>query len=195
MKRSTGCLAGLGLLILVSLVYGGISFYGGKWIDRYQQPWAYSTSEPILVGQWQCQFKDPDGVAKTLSLTIGEPTTDDERWDKAFSKRKRRSRTNKRAFDGMAEVSSRLGREPYEIWGSVTEDDMHQLNQVEFRSTLDKGLPKPNFFINLTKNGHWDNNALLFTLVFSYRRPDGSSFWSSDNPRFNREIPVRLARQ
>ena len=55
--KAKGCFSILALLAVVSLVFTGIKFYGGKFIDRYQRPWAYSTTEPLLIGKWRGRFQ------------------------------------------------------------------------------------------------------------------------------------------
>ncbi|QIP12648.1 hypothetical protein G8759_08440 [Spirosoma aureum] len=193
MKKPLGCLTVLAGLFLIGLVWGGIRFYGGKFFDRYQRPWAYSDTEPLLVGHWQGSFNDPDGLSKNLTLTIDVPVTDDERWNKAFKKRRRRSRSNKQAFDGLATVTSKLGREEYRINGSVNKDDYH-LFTMHFGPVDAKYHVVPNFYINDIEQGRWETDAMTLTLRFSYFQKDGSSYSNSADPRFSKNVTVTLHR-
>ena len=79
MARSKGCLLIAGIIVLAGLTFTGIKFYGGKLLDQYERPWAYSKTEPLLVGRWKGQFRDPDGVVKVIDLTIDLLETDEER--------------------------------------------------------------------------------------------------------------------
>lgn len=192
--KAKGWLPIIALLIVASLAFTGISFFGGKFLDHYQRPWAYSTTEPLLVGRWRGQFRDPDGIQKTLTVQIDLPETDDERWAKA-GRRKRRSRANKRAFDGTATVTSRKGQENYEIHGAVDRDNDHQFS-LQF-GTVDGQYPvAPNFYVNVTeKEGNrWQGDQMNLSLRFAWHRRDGSSYSNSADPRFDRLVPLTLTR-
>jgi hypothetical protein len=194
MKKPFGCLSVLLVLALLSAGIYYAKFYGGKYLDQYQRPWAYSTTEPLLVGRWRGQFRDPDGIAKTLDLQIDLPETDDERWAKA-ARRSRRDRSNKRAFDGTATVTSKLGREDYEIYGAVDRDNDHQFS-LHFQTVDGKFPLGPNFYVNITekKDNSWSGNQLKTTLRFAWHRRDGSSFSDSADPRYDRTANVVLTR-
>ncbi|MCY7353061.1 MAG: hypothetical protein LH606_20790 [Cytophagaceae bacterium] len=78
------------LLILVALSALSWGVYQCKYQYSYEadladRPWAYTDEEnaKLLVGTWQGQFRDPDGMAKTIRLRIVEPVTDEERAKKA----------------------------------------------------------------------------------------------------------------
>lgn len=191
--KSKGCFLFLAILIVASLAFTGVSFFGGKFLDRYQRPWAYSTTEPLLVGTWKGQFKDPDGISKTIVIQIDLPETDDERWAKA-GRRKRRSRTNKRSFDGTATVTSRKGQEDYEVYGAIDRDNDHQFS-LNFGTPDGKYPITPNFYVNDTAPGNsWSGDQLKTTLRFAWHRPDGSTFSSSADPRFDRVASITLER-
>ncbi|TAE33587.1 MAG: hypothetical protein EAZ91_02960 [Cytophagales bacterium] len=192
--KSKGCFVFLAVLIVAGLAFTGVSFFGGKFLDRYQRPWAYSTSEPLLVGRWRGQFRDPDGIQKTLTVQIDLPETDDERWAKA-GRRKRRSRTNKRAFDGTATVTSRKGQEDYEIHGAIDRDNDHQFS-LNF-GTVDGQYPiGPNFYVNISEKeaNRWQDSQMNLRLRFAWHRRDGSSFSNSADPRYDRTADVVLTR-
>ena len=194
MARSKGCLLIVGAIVLASLAFTGIKFYGGKYLDRYQRPWAYSTTEPLLVGRWRGEFRDPDGVAKTIEVQIDLPETDDERWTRA-GRRSRRKQTDKHSFDGSAIVKSKLGQEDYEIYGAVDRDNDYQFS-LKFGTADGTFSITPNFYINDTDKtqNRWQGNEMHLTLRFAYHRPGGSSYSSSADPRFDRVAPLTLTR-
>ncbi|OJW80396.1 MAG: hypothetical protein BGO59_33440 [Spirosoma sp. 48-14] len=198
MKKPRGCLFSLFIILLALLVLGILSFYGSKLFDRYQRPWAYNASAPLLVGRWSGQYVDPDNITKTIELTIVDPEPDAERWSKALSfrgrrKGSRRTGSSKRSFDGQAIVVSRLGRETYEISGSVDKEDFHQI-RLTFHTETSRNFDRPTFYLLSGQNGRWQNDELTCTLEFSYRRKDGSSFWNSADPRFSKQTHLILHR-
>ncbi len=197
MKKTQGCLVLVVGLILVGVLFTTIKYYGSYFWDLYQRPWAYSrdANAPLLVGKWQGRFIDPDGVAKKLALEIFVPTTDEERWEKAGRKsRRRRGSSARRNFEGVAWVESKLGNESYELWGGVNKDDYH-LFTLDFITDETKMVPINNFYINDSNPNNWRDDSMTLTLSFSYRRPDKSSFWSSSDPRFDKKVTVTLIRQ
>ncbi|GAB3967920.1 hypothetical protein GCM10028806_11000 [Spirosoma terrae] len=195
MKTPGGCLKILLVIFLVTLAIGFGSFYGRKFIDRYQRPWAYSTTEPLLIGRWHGNFRDPDGIAKQLTIDLFEPESDDERWKRAFrsGKRRRRSSASQRSFDGKATVIGPAGREEYEVWGHVDKEDYHRV-ELDLIADEKKMLTRPNFYVNDVTKGQWNANKMSCLLTFSYRRPDGSSFWNSADPRYSKKINLTLDR-
>lgn len=197
MNRTKGCLPLLIGIIVIGLLFTAVKYYGSYFMDLYQRPWAYSrdANAPLLVGKWKGSFTDPDRVGKTLEVEVFVPLTDEERWEKAGRKsRRRRSSSNKRSFDGIALVNSRLGQEEYEIYGAVEEGDFHRLH-FNFRPKDEKKRVLPNFTLSEAKNGVWQTNELQLTLSFSYHKADGSSFWSSADARFDKKAIATLARQ
>ncbi len=148
-SRAKGCLPVLAGLAILTILFTAVRFYGGKWLDQYERPWAYSTTEPLLVGQWEGRFKDPDGVAKTLRLTIDLPETDEERLERASRKKRLRNRRNKGGFDGSATVTSRLGREDYEVYGAVDRQNDHVFS-LNFDAVDGRFAITPNFYIHDT---------------------------------------------
>ena len=188
---------GVGILS-IWLIFVAAKFYGGYWYDLYQSPWAYSrdTNQKLLVGKWEGDFNDPNGVKKHLSVTIVEPTTDDERWEKAFTFKKHRrasSRNAKNVFDGTATVKSKLGTEEYTISGHVGEDDIHQL-VIHFSPVDEKKRVLPNFTLFESTQSSWQYDDMKLTLKFAYHKADGSSFWSSSDPKHSMKITCKLGR-
>jgi hypothetical protein len=197
MNRIKGCLPLIVGIIGVGLVAMAVKYYGSYFMDLYQRPWAYSrdANAPLLVGKWKGSFTDPDGVGKTLEVEIFVPLTDEERWEKASRRSRRgRSSSHKRSFDGTAWVKSRLGREEYEIYGAVEEENFHRLH-FNFRPKDEKKRVLPNFTLSEAKNGVWQTNELQLTLSFSYHKADGSSFWNSADARFDKKVIATLSRQ
>lgn len=155
------------------------------WMDVYQRPWAYSRDEnaKLLVGHWEGSFSDPKGIKKNITLEIFTPLTDDERQEKAGRRTRNRrglgSTENKRAFDGQAIVTSQLGIERYEIYGSVEKDDFHQFH-FNFRPEDEKKRILPNFTLLEARKGSWQNDDMSITLSFAHHNADGSSSYSSE---------------
>lgn len=185
-------------LLLIWLLFVGVKFVGGYWYDLYQSPWAYSrdAQKKLLVGKWEGDFVDPNGVKKHLTLTIVEPTTNDERWEKAFSFKKYRSlnsRNSKYFFDGTATVKSKLGLEEYTVSGHVNEDDYHQFN-LHFSPVDEKKRVLPNFTLFDSTPNSWEDDDMNTTLKFAYHKANGSSFWNSSDPKYSAKITCKLVR-
>lgn len=180
------------------LLIVAVKFYGGYWYDLYRSPWAYSrdTNQKLLIGKWEGDFIDPNGVKKHLSLTIVEPTTDDERWAKAFTFKKHRrvsSRNSKNIFDGTAYVKSKLGLEAYTVSGHIEDDNIHQL-VVHFSPVDEKKRVLPNFTLFESTQSSWQNDDMNLNLKFVYHKVDGSSFWRSSDPKHSMKIACKLGR-
>jgi hypothetical protein len=198
MKNYRGIIfTGAGLL-LVWLIFVGLKFYGGYWYDLYRSPWAYSRNphEKLLVGKWEGDFIDPNGIKKQLILTIVEPTTNAERWEHAFTFKKHKRASSSKShtfFDGEATVKSELGLEEYTVSGHVNEDDNHQFN-LHFSPVDEKKRILPNFTLFDSNPNSWQNDDMKTTLTFAYHKADGSSFWSSSNPKHSAKIACKLSR-
>lgn len=189
------------LLLLAGFSWGvyECKYYYSKWSDYRDRPWAYSRDEhaKLLVGHWEGSFRDPDNIAKTIKLEIFEPVTEEERKAKASKRSRRRGgirHKDKRGFDGIATVTSKLGVEEYEIYGAVEKDDDHQLH-FSFRVEDEKKRVLPNFTLLEAQKGKWLEDNLTLTLTFGYNKADGSSFSSSADPRHSKAVAVTLGRQ
>lgn len=195
-------------LLLILALLAALSW--GVYQCRYQysyeadlaaRPWAYNrdAAAKLLVGTWQGEFRDPDGVPKTIRLTIVEPTTEAEREKKASRRSRRRkglgSQTDQRRFDGTATVTSKLGQEDYEVWGSVGENNWHRLRTTYFRVVDERRQLRKNFGLREAEGGTWQDDRLTLTLGFSYTTASGSGYSSSADPRFDRQISVQLFRR
>ncbi len=197
-RRKTSWVLIILLLVAVSWGVYEIRYYSGLWWDYRTRPWAYSSDDnaKLLVGKWQGAFSDPDKVSKRLHLEIFEPTTEAER-RKSAGKRNRRGggirHRDKTGFDGIATIESRLGKEEYEVYGSVNRDDYHQL-KLNFRPADEQKRILPNFTASQGLDGSWQGDELRISLTFSYQRADGSSFSSSADPRYSKIAKVTLAR-
>jgi len=173
-------------------------YYYSKWSDYGDRPWAYSREEnaKLLVGHWEGSFNDPDTISKTIKLEIFEPVTDEERQAKASRKSRRRGgirSKDKTGFDGAATVTSRLGTEEYEIYGSVEMEDYHKL-KFHFRPVDEEKRILPNFTMFEGRTGKWQDDQLNITFAFSYQKADGASFYSSADPRHEKTATVTLLR-
>lgn len=195
-------------LILILLALAALSWgvYECKYAYSYHtdlndRPWAYSRDDnaKLLVGTWQGEFRDPDGVAKTIRLDIAEPVTAEERAKKAGRRARKRSglgsRTDKRRFDGFATVSSHRGREAYELNGHVQTEDGHRLDVIQFRVDDELQSLRKNFTVHsATEGGQWQGDRLTLTLAFTYTTATGSGYSSSADPRYDKKVTVQLSR-
>jgi hypothetical protein len=189
----------IGALVIFGFCIVLVKFYGGYWYDLYRSPWAYSKNptEKLLIGTWQGDFTDPDGVKKHLIIKIVEPTTEDERWERAFTFKKHRRSGYKNypnLFDGFANVKSKLGLEEYSISGHVENNDYHQF-VVKFSPVDEKKRVLPNFTLFESTQSVWQDDKMDVMLKFSYHKVDGSSFWSSSIPKYSAQIKCQLQRE
>ena len=191
------------LLLLAGLSWGvyeckyAYSYYS----DLKDRPWAYSRDEnaKLLVGTWQGELRDPDGVAKTIQLDIAEPVTDEERAKKAGRRSRKRSglgsRTDKRRFDGFATVSSHRGRETYELNGHVQTEDGHRLNVIHFQVDDELQSLRKNFALqSAIEGGQWQGDKLTLTFAFTYTTATGSHSSDSADPRYDKKVTVQFSR-
>lgn len=201
MTKGIKLLLFLGVLAALSWGVYECKYYYSYYTDLKDRPWAYSRDEnaKLLVGKWQGSFQDPNHVQKTIELEIVEPITDEERSKKASKRLRRRSglgtRSDKRGFDGFATVTSKLGKEAYEIYGSVQKEDWHQLNTIHFRIMDEKQLLRNNFGLGDTNGGQWQADRLTLIFSFNYTSATGSGYWSSADSRFDRKATVTMSRQ
>ena len=182
-------------LVLASILVMGLSYYISYYYDVYTRPWAHShdTNEPLLVGKWEGSFTDPGGVKKQIVLEIFKPKTEEVSWAKAGRKSSKNSFSDRQGFGGRATVMSRIGQEEYEIYGAVQKEDYHQM-YFNFRSQNDDKQILPNFTLLEAKEGHWKNNKLKTSLDFEFHKADGTRFWDSSDPRFNKVVNITLTR-
>ncbi len=182
-----------GRLLIAGLLLAVAGFFGsflGQWYDRYSRPWAFGDPDSRLAGSWQTTFLDPDDVPKHITINIEQPSATFN-WSTFLSRRRKHRRKNPRSFTGTASVTSRRGTEQYELWGSVDRDNASQL-VLNTRVVNEKTQLLPNFALGAIRNVRWQGNNLTMTLSFSFRRADGSSFWSSSDPRLNQTRQLTL---
>ncbi|UFH53769.1 hypothetical protein [Spirosoma sp. KNUC1025] len=195
-------------VVLFFLALAGLSWgvYKCKYAYSYytdlkDRPWAYSEDEhaKLLVGTWQGTYQDPDNVAKTIRLEILVPMTDDERAAKAGKRSRRRSglgqRKDNQHFDGLATVTSKLGKEEYEIYGRVGKDDWHQLKTVHFRVVDEIQQLHKNFGVGQAETGHWQDDQLTLTVGFVYTTATGSHSSDSADPRYDKKVTIHFSRK
>jgi hypothetical protein len=200
-NKIIGCLPYLVVAILLSWGMYECKYQYSYWRDYQVRPWAYNRDKnaKLLVGSWQGKFKDPDGIEKSIVLEVFVPLSDAERREKASRSHRRRTRgglgstSEKRMFEGKAQVKSRLGIENYLLSGSVRKEDFHQL-KMDFRAEDEKTRLQPNFCINLIESGNWSEDKMSLQLGFAYFKADGSSFWSSADPRHSYITSCPLSR-
>ena len=195
MKKIKGYVLILVGLAFVSILIMGVSYYGSYYYDIYTRPWSYSldANEPLLVGKWEGGFNDPGGVKKQIILEIFEPKTEEERWLKAGRKSSSNSFSDRQGFGGIATVMSSLGQEEYEIYGAVQKQDYHQMH-FNFRSQNENKQILPNFTLLEAKEGNWKDNKLKISLDFEFHKADGTRFWDSSDPKFNKVVNTKLTR-
>ncbi|WP_353480601.1 hypothetical protein [Haliscomenobacter sp.] len=200
-NKLIGCLPYLLVAILLSWGMYECDYQYSYWRDYQVRPWAYNRDKnaKLLVGSWQGKFKDPDGIEKSMVLEVFVPLSDADRRKKASRSHRRRTRgglgstSEKRMFEGKAQVKSRLGIEDYLLSGSVGKEDFHQL-KMGFRAEEEKTRLQPNFCINLIESGNWSEDKMSLQLGFAYFKADGSSFWSSSDPRHSYKTTCQLSR-
>lgn len=201
-NRGGFCLLVILLLALLSWGMYECNYRFSLWQDYQQRPWAYSKDKnaKLLVGKWEGQYTDPDGINKSLSLEVFEPLTDAERRKKAGRKYRHRTRgglggrKEKRLFEGNATVISRLGKEEYQLYGSVAEEDYHQLSKVQFGAKDEATRLQPNFALNICESGTWNEDQMTLNMGFSYFKANGASFWDSADPRYSKIVRIELHR-
>jgi hypothetical protein len=183
MKRRSAFLLLLGLVALILIV--PLLKYASSWsLDVRNRPWAYSDDPDakLLVGTWNGTFTDPDGVRKTVTLEIDPPVSEEERKERAndYRRTKRKiSRTDKEAFDGIATVESPLGREEYEIYGHVGKDDYHQI-EFHFTPVDEAKRILPNQTAREVTEGRWNGDGITAMLHFTAQDAEGHSRTSSE---------------
>jgi hypothetical protein len=197
MKNKKGLLILLISAVAISWGVYECKYYYARWSDYRNSPWAYSRDQnaKLLVGTWEGKFTDPDKIDKTIRLEIFVPRTDEERKAKAGRRWKRASYSsrNKNTFHGLATVNSRLGTEVYDITGAVEKDDIHRLH-FSLGAADEQKRVLPHFALLQATEGEWNDDYLTLTFSFGYKRPDGSSFYSSADPRHAVKARVKLSR-
>jgi len=177
------------VLLLASVLLGRYGcYYLNKKYDTYRRPWAYSNdpTKPLLVGKWQGVCTDPDGINHKVEMEIFEPITEDERWERFNQKRSKRDRSSRTFFDGFALLEVNNKKDSCELWGGLDQADGHK---IHFQLSPLSQVHPPGFNLNLLR-GDWQENTLDLTVEFAWFRPDGSSFYSSEDPRH--DTPGRL---
>lgn len=179
----------VGLIAAVVLCKAGC-FYLDKKYDTWRRPWAYDSSKPLLVGKWQGRCLDPDGVAHQIDLEILLPTTDDERWKRVNRRHAMRNRTDRTFFDGIAILETNGSRDTCELWGGLDKADGHEIH-FQFRPIND--VHPPGFNLNLL-DGNWEGNTIDLAVTFAFFKPDGSSFYSSEDPKHDMKAKLVMSR-
>lgn len=195
-------------LVLTLLVLAGVSwaayeckYYYSYYADLKERPWAYSPdpTSKLLVGTWQGAFRDPDNVAKTIRLEIRPPVSDEERAQKAGRRTRKRSglgsRTDKKRFEGIATIRSQRGEEDYQITGHVKTEEGHQLDAIHFQPEDEAKKLRNNFnVVSALEGGQWQSDELTLILAFTFTTATGSSYSSSNDPRYGKKVTVQFSR-
>lgn len=178
-------LAGVFVLIYSSIL---------DWKHRYDRPWAFASesSTPLLVGSWQGQFKDPDGITKHIEMVIIEP----QQKKRNRSKSKGFNRNEELRFTGTAIIKSMLGVENDRISGLLKSSDGHDIAWISFAPINEKRKVPESFNVNISEAGTtWQDDVIRLNLSFTYITKTGSAFSSSSDDRFNKKVPVTLHRK
>ena len=181
------------ILLAISFFVQRCRYHSQLASDRFSCPWAYSSdaNAKLFPGTWQGDFKDPDGVEKSISLEIYLPVTEEERNAAASTRVRRRSglgpRRDKRAFNGFAIVKSRLGIEEYEIYGTVNDPDFYQF-KFFLRPADEQKRILPNFTLTEASDGTWDEEKISAQLHYVHHNIDGSSTFSSEGVVVNGKL-------
>lgn len=168
-KPSVPLIAAIVVALALGLYYA--KYYGSYALDTFNRPWAYGSGDDLLVGKWRGSFRDPGGIDKQISVEVFVPLTDDERAERA-GRRRRRTRGDKRFFDGTARVESKLGAEAYEIYGSVDANVDHRM-KFNFRPEDESKRLLPNYVLAAAEEGTWNGKTLTAKLRFSRIDADG----------------------
>ncbi len=181
------------VLLLSGVLLGRYGCYiANKKYDTYRRPWAYSDdpAKPLLVGKWQGVCTDPDQVVHKVDMEIFEPISDDERWKRFTQKRIKRDRSSTTFFDGFAILETNGKKDTCELWGGLDKADGHE---IHFQFSPVSKVHPPGFNMNLLR-GNWQDNTIDLTVDFAFFRADGSSFYSSEDPRHDTPGKLLLSR-
>jgi hypothetical protein len=181
------------VVVIAAVVLGRYGcYYLDQQYDTYRRPWAYSNdpNKPLLVGKWKGTFRDPDQIDHNIQLEIFEPLSDAKRKKRFFEKRIKRDRSSKTFFEGMALIESQGRRDSFEVWGGMEKWDS---NDLHFQMRPVHEPHPPGFNLNECK-GTWMGNTIQLRILYSWFRPDGSSFYSSEDPRHNTDGNMVLER-
>lgn len=185
---------------LFLLVMAGISVVGYKtcywfetWRDHRNYPWAYSEKDSKrLVGEWNGNFTDPDGVSHSIQMTIVDPVTEEER-ERRIRKRSRRSRVRNKSytgFDGIALITTNGKVDSMQVNGSLGT----VTPPCDFKARVSPAIDD-NHLVGFELNqldGTWKEEQLHLKATFAYFRPDKSSFYDSANPKHQFTFPFVL---
>ncbi len=180
-------------LLLASVIFGRFGcYYLNKKYDTYRRPWAYSNdaSKALLVGKWQGTCIDPDQISHKVEMEIVVPMTDDERWNRVFQKRIKRDRSSPTFFDGFAVLETNGQKDTCELWGGLDKANGHE---IHFQLSPISKVHPPGFNLNLLK-GNWQDNSIDLAVDFAWFRPDGSSLYSSEDPRHDTKGKLVMSR-
>ncbi len=166
----------------------GTNYWREQRMRRYQA-WAYPSemhSQP-LVGTWQGDYVDPDGVKQILRISVDAPIAD---------KRSRARNTRIRArdyslFNGSALVLVNQQSWPLAVSGEVID--------------LDSGKVKFSIFANANQrvwagfkpdaiSAQWIGNELHCTFTFGEFTAEGYSTYRSDEPKHHAQASMVMRR-
>ncbi|TLV03982.1 hypothetical protein [Dyadobacter luticola] len=183
---------------IVSLVLAGVflAVYSFilDWKFRYDRPWAFASGSntATLVGSWQGDFKDPDGITKHIEMVIAEP----EQKKRNRSKSRGFNHQDELRFTGTAVIKSRLGVENDRISGLLKSDDGHDIDKISFSPINEEKKVRESFNVSMSETGStWQDDVIQLKLSFTYVTKTGAGFSDSADDRFDKKIPVTLHRK
>ncbi len=147
------------------------------------RPWAFSSDplKPLLVGKWGGSVIDPDNRIHEVEMEIFLPTTDEDRWNRMSSRQIKHDFSNTTYFDGIAVLKTNGSIDTCELWGGLEKADGFE---IHFQLNPINDIHPPGFNLNLL-NGTWHENTLNLTVDFAFFKTDGSSFYNSEDPRYD----------
>lgn len=101
-----------------------------------------------------------------------------------------RNRTDRTFFDGIAILETNGSRDTCELWGGLDKADGHEIH-FQFRPIND--VHPPGFNLNLL-DGKWQGDAIDLNVIFAFFKPDGSSFYSSEDPKHDMKAKLVMSR-
>ena len=175
------------VLILVAMV---LLYFGSKWEHKFKRPWAYSSGQPLLLGKWEGDFRDPDGIEKHMVIEIDEPEEESGDYHYALQQF-----DEAHTFKGHATITSKLGTERDRIVGGLGSTDGHDIDRIDFIPLDETKRIRESFNASgTTPGGKWEGDKITLTLDFIYRTKTGSGYSDSSDPRYKKKVPITLHR-
>lgn len=177
------------LFVLVALL---LFYIWTKWEHRYDRPWAYSydSDKPLLLGKWEGEFRDPDGIPKHMVIEIDEPEE-----ESGSGHYEDRQFEEAQTFKGHATITSKVGIEQDRVKGGLGSKDGHSIERIDFIPLDELKQIRESFNVSdTTPGGKWEGDTITLTLAFTYRSKTGSAYSDFSDPRYSKKVPIILHR-